>query len=124
MLRTIGGAVAGVIVWAITVTLLNLGLRHGWPDYGAVEKAMIFTIPMMGARLLESAIASIVSGWAAASIGKRQLSAIIAGVVLLLIFIPIHYSIWDKFPIWYHLTFLISLPALNILGGRLARVRS
>ncbi len=121
MLRMIGGAVAGVIVWAIVVTLLNLGLRHGWADYAAVEKAMAFTIPMMAARLSESAVSSVVSGWAAAAIGKRKLSATIAGVVLLAIFLPFHYSIWDKFPIWYHLTFLISLPVLSILGGRLAR---
>jgi len=124
MLRAIGGGVAGIIVWAIVVTLLNLGLRHGWPDYGAVEKAMAFTLPMMIARLSESAVSSIVSGWAAAAIGKRRLSAIIAGVIILLLFLPVHYSLWNKFPAWYHLTFLISLPVLSVLGGRLAKVQA
>jgi len=44
--------------------------------------------------------------------------------VLLLIFAPFHYSIWSKFPIWRHLTFLVSLPLLNFIGGRLAPARS
>jgi len=122
MLRTIAGAVAGVIVWAAVVTLLDFCLRHGWADYAAVEKAMTFTIPMMAARLTESGVSSIVSGWAAAAIGKRRLSALIAGVVLLAVFIPIHYALLSKFPLWYHLTFLISLPVLSMLGGRLAKV--
>lgn len=122
MLKIIGGAIGGIAIWVVVVTTLNLALRYGWPDYHTVEKAMTFTIPMMGARLLESAIASIMSGWAAASIGKRRLSATIAGVALLVLFIPIHYSIWDKFPIWYHLIFLTSLPVLSILGGRLVKV--
>lgn len=124
MLRMIAGAVAGVIVWAIVATLLNLGLRHGWPDYAAVEKAMTFTVPMMAARLSESAISSLVSGWSAATIGRSRRSALIAGSILLALFVPVHYSLLDKFPLWYHLTFLISLLVLSVIGGRFARVRA
>jgi len=35
--------------------------------------------------------------------------------VLLIMFLPIHYTIWDKFPIWYHLYFLSSLVVLPVL---------
>jgi hypothetical protein len=38
------------------------------------------------------------------------------------LFIPIHIQLWDKFPIWYHLFFLVSLVPLSILGGRLVAV--
>jgi hypothetical protein len=117
----IGGAVAGIVIWVVVVTVLNLGLRYGWHDYAAVEKAMIFTFPMMAARLLESAVSSVVSGWAAAAIGRRLLSAKITGLVLFLLFLPLHYSIWNKFPAWYHLTFLTSLVVLSVVGGMLAR---
>jgi hypothetical protein len=119
MVRSIGAVVAGLVVWAIVVTVLNLGLRYGMPGYAAVEKAMLFTVPMMAARLSISAVSSLASGYAAAAIGRRQMPAIVAGVIMLLLFIPVHYSIWDKFPIWYHLTFLTSLPVLSALGGRL-----
>jgi uncharacterized protein (DUF983 family) len=58
----------------------------------------------------------------AASVGRdRLVPALIAGVILLILFLPIHYSIWPKFPIWYHLTFLTSLPVLSVAGGRFAR---
>ncbi len=123
MLRSIGGIVAGLVVWAIVVTVLNLGLRYGMPGYAAVEKAMLFTVPMMAARLSISAVSSLASGYAAAAIGRRQMPAIVAGIIMLLLFIPVHYSIWDKFPIWYHLTFLISLPVLSALGGTLRGAR-
>jgi hypothetical protein len=124
MLRSILAVVAGVLAWGIVVTILNLGLRHGWPAYAAVEKAMLFTVPMMAARLSISGISSLVSGFAAAAIGRSGQAALIAGVLLLLIFVPIHYMIWSKFPLWYHLTFLVSLPLLSVIGGRFARVRN
>jgi hypothetical protein len=28
--------------------------------------------------------------------------------------------LWDKFPVWYHMTFLLSLVPLTYLGGRIA----
>jgi len=39
------------------------------------------------------------------------------GVLLLVAFIPQHVMLWDKFPVWYHLTFLLSLVPLTYLGG-------
>jgi hypothetical protein len=121
IMRLIGGIVVGVLAWGIVVTILNLGLRHGWPAYGVVERAMLFTVPMMAARLSISGISSLVGGYAAAAIGRSGQAALIAGVLLLLIFLPIHYTIWSKFPLWYHLTFLVSLPLLSVIGGRFSR---
>ena len=46
---------------------------------------------------------------------------LVTGIVLLLIFIPIHLSIWTHFPLWYHITFLTSLGVLSVGGGRMAR---
>jgi uncharacterized protein (DUF983 family) len=42
------------------------------------------------------------------------------GTILLLVFIPEHASLWNKFPLWYHVTFLASLIPLCMVGGRLA----
>lgn len=124
MWRAIGGIIAGVVVWAVVVTILNLGLRYGWPAYGAVEKSMAFTLPMMIARLSESGISSLVSGYAARRIGRNAWSPLIAGAVLLAAFVPVHYAIWSKFPVWYHLTFLSSLVILGVVGGLLAAGRT
>jgi hypothetical protein len=119
-----GGAIVGVVAWLVIVTVLNLILRYGWHDYAAIEKLMTFTLPMMVARLSISGISSVASGSVAAWVDKSKWTPLIAGVILLLMFVPIHYSIWDKFPVWYHLTFLASLPLLSWLGGELGRRRS
>jgi hypothetical protein len=122
MLRLILGMIVGVVVWGIVVTILNLGLRHGWSDYAAVEKAMTFTLPMMIARLTESALSSLIAGAAASAISRERFNAALgAGIILLALFAPFHASIWTKFPIWYHLTFLLSLPVMSVIGGRLSR---
>ncbi|HEY2068883.1 MAG TPA: hypothetical protein VGG48_04960 [Rhizomicrobium sp.] len=119
MVRTILAAIAGVLVWGVGVTVLNLGLRHGWADYAAVEKAMAFTVPMMAARLSMSGASSLVSGYVASLISRESpRAALIAGVVLLACFVPFHLTIWDKFPLWYHLTFFVSLPVLSVIGSR------
>ena len=120
-MRLIGGVVAGLVAWTAIVTLLNLGLRHGWPAYAAVEKAMLFTFPMMAARLAMSGISSLGAGYVAAWAGKGGRAALFSGLVLLLLFLPVHYNLWEKFPAWYHLTFLASLPLLGWAGGTLWR---
>src|SRR5262249_21079310 len=98
-------------------------LRHGWHDYATVEKAMTFTLPMMIARLSISGISSLASGAIAALIGTDRRAAVTSGVIMLLLFLPAHYMLWNRFPIWYHLTFLASLPLLAWAGGQLVRIQ-
>lgn len=122
MSRKIGAVIAALIAWTIVVILLNFGLRYGLPGYAAVEKAMTFTPGMMAARLTISFVATLSAGATTAWIARdRLLWPLIAGIVLLAIFIPVHLSIWTHFPLWYHLTFLPSLPILSVVGGRLVR---
>jgi hypothetical protein len=119
MWKLIGGTVLGAAAWLGVVTLLDVALRHNWHAYGAVEKAMIFTVPMMIARLSESAVSSMFAGFIAAEIDRDGRAPLAAGTVLLLLFAPGHYLLWTRFPVWYHLTFLVSLPLLSMIGGRL-----
>jgi hypothetical protein len=121
MLRLVGGAVTNVIVWVIVVSLVNLAVRHGWPAYAAVEKAMTFTLPMMVARLSMSAVSSLAGGAVARTIDRSRSAPLVGGIILLLVFLPEHYALWPRFPVWYHLTFLTSLPVLGWAGGRIAR---
>ena len=122
MLRKIGAVVAALAVWTIVIIVLNYGLRYGLPGYAAVEKAMTFTLAMMAARLTISFVATLSAGATTAWIARDRLAwPLITGIVLLAIFIPVHMSIWEHFPLWYHLTFLPSLPILSVAGGRLVR---
>ncbi|MFZ3245309.1 MAG: hypothetical protein WA185_09555 [Candidatus Acidiferrales bacterium] len=116
------GAIAGVVAWTIAVTACDIVIRKSWVEYALVEKSLAFTLPMMITRLSESAVCSVLSGFVAALIAKERIkSAAIAGVILLALFLPVHISIWSKFPPWYHLVFLTSLPVLSIAGGLLRR---
>ena len=59
-------------------------------------------------------------GFVVAWIAKvNGVAAKVSAVVLLVFFIPVHYMLWDKFPLWYHLTFLVSLVLLTIAGAML-----
>ncbi len=84
------------------------------------------TATALAERLAVSFLASLVAGYIAALVaGGRSRAPLIAGILMLLIFVPYHLYgkdtsgvIWTSFPLWYHLTFFVSLPLLGILGGR------
>jgi hypothetical protein len=104
------------------VTILNFGLRFCMPGYQAAEPTMSFDLPMMVARLVESTIALIVAAILTARLSKGAPAAPwILAVVMLAVFIPFHYYLWPKFPVWYHLTFLSSLVVVPVIVGRAAR---
>jgi len=120
--RIVVGVVAGIVGWIVIVTILNFGVRALLPDYHAAEPTMVFTLTMKIARLTIAALTSLAAGALVRTIApKSRLAPWIVGLVLLALFVPEHIRIWDKFPVWYHLTFLVTLAPLVWLGARLAR---
>ena len=118
ILKTIGAVIAALLTWFFVATVLNLALRAWWPHYHEAETAFTFTLAMKIARLLLGAISTLGAGFMAAWIDKgRMTAATLSGIVLLCLFVPGHYMIWYKFPVWYHLTFLLSLLPLTLLGA-------
>jgi hypothetical protein len=117
-MRTIGAVAAGLVVWIVVATIGNLALRFSWPAYAAVEKAMAFTLGMLVARLILGALASLGAGFTVAWLGRRKPIAAWSLVILLLaIFIPVHYTLWHRFPAWYHVVFIASLVVFTLLGA-------
>jgi hypothetical protein len=122
ILKTVGTVIAALVTWFFVATVLNLALRASWPHYHEAETSFNFTFAMKLARLVLGAISSLAAGFVAAWIGKARLRvATLTGIVLLGLFIPGHYRLWSKFPVWYHLTFLVSLLPLTLLGAALLR---
>ena len=120
ILRTIGAVIAALFTWFFIATVVNLALRAFWPHYHEAEIAFNFTFAMKCARLVLGAISTLGAGFVAAWMDKgRMRAATLTGILLLGLFIPGHYRIWDKFPVWYHLTFLLSLLPLTLLGAAL-----
>jgi len=120
MWRTIGAIVAGIVAWVVVVTVLNIGLRLWLPGYVQVEHTLVFTLPMKIARLTIAAITSLCAGAVTRAVARSsRLAPWIVGLALLLPFLWEHIHIWSKFPVWYHLTFLLPLVPLVVLGAEL-----
>lgn len=113
--------VVGLIAWVVIATGLDVLLRLVLPGYAASEPQFNFTLTMMIARLaLPGAVPSIGAGFVCAWIARGDRRMIVTLIIILVaIFLPAHYRLWEKFPWWYHLTFLVSLILLTLLGARL-----
>ena len=122
MKRNILAFLAGFAAWVVVATLLNFGLRAGIAGYHLAEPTMNFTLGMKIARLILGALSSLAAGAVTALIAptSRKLPWVL-GAVILALFIPSHIYLWAKFPIWYHLTFLVTLVPLVVIGGSMAR---
>lgn len=121
MARRILAVVAGLVAWVAIVSIAGLIMRSTWREYASVADAMTFTLPMMFARLGIGAFATLTTGWITAVISHRSKPAILtSGLLLLVVFVPQHILLWNKFPVWYHLTFLVSLVPLTYLGANIS----
>lgn len=122
-MRNVLSVVAGLVTWLAIAFCCGLVVRESWPAYVAVMDEMKFTLPMMFTRLGIGVVATVGMGFIAAKITQSRIAALIPGIILLILFIPEHISLWDKFPIWYHLWFLSTLVPLTYVGNLLARRR-
>ncbi|HZU51039.1 MAG TPA: hypothetical protein VE968_04105 [Sphingomicrobium sp.] len=121
MLRTGIAIVAGLIAWVVIVTLLNFGLRASLPGYHAAEATLQFSAMMKAGRLAEAALSSIASGAVVKILApSSRWGGWILGLILLAAFVPVHIQVWNKLPLWYHLTFLLTLAPLVAFGALLA----
>jgi|HubBroStandDraft_6_1064221.scaffolds.fasta_scaffold180130_3 hypothetical protein len=123
--RALLALVAGLAAWVLVATLLDVALRLALPGYAAGEPTMTFTRGMLIARLTLAVITSLAAGATTALIAPR--SAWVPwtlGVLLLVIFVPEHLKLWHVFPAWYHLSFLVTLVPLILIGWRLWLLRA
>ena len=121
MLRSILAVIIGVFVWFLVATVGNWILRLAIPGYSAVEVSMNFTLTMMIGRLTLGLVSSFAAGLVGATISRNRIAPTVAAAIMLLLFVPVHYMLWAKFPIWYHLFFLITLAPTMLIGARLWR---
>ena len=111
---------AGLAVWVVVASLLNRGLRLGLAGYALAEPTLTFTLGMKIARLILGALASLAAGAATAAVAPSSPRLPwVLGAIILAAFIPAHVQIWAKFPVWYHLVFLLTLVPLVALGSAL-----
>jgi len=121
MKRSILACLAGLLTWVVVVTVINRVLRVSLPNYTAAEHTLQFTLGMKWARLVMAIVTSVVAGVVTAWISKsNRWAPLIVGSVVLAMFLPFHIAIWNKFPVWYHLTFLLTIIPAVLVGALLA----
>ena len=121
-LKIVLGVLIGLVVWIVVATVGNFVIRALVSGYAEAEPAMRFTLPMLLARLGLGALSSAAAGFVCAASLRSVPNAVkLLAVVLVILFVPVHYSLWAQFPLWYHVVFLVSLAPLVLLGAVLAR---
>lgn len=122
MMRAIFAVLAGFVTWFVVATLCNFLVRALLPGYTAAEPALTFSLAMMVARLGLAVVSSLVAGYVCSAVARGHLGALYGcAALLVLFFLPIHYNLWQKFPLWYHAFFLLTLAPLVLLGAAVQR---
>ncbi|MGC2536557.1 MAG: hypothetical protein WA350_07215 [Candidatus Sulfotelmatobacter sp.] len=118
MKRSVLACLAGLLKWAVVVTVINRVLLLSLPNYTAAEHTLQFTLGMKWARLLMAIVTSLVAGavtrWISPS---SRWAPLIVGSVVLAMFVPAHIALW--IPVWYHLTFLLTIIPAVLVGALL-----
>ena len=122
-MRRLGAIVAGLIGWIVVATVFGRLLRAMSPAYVAAEPTFAFTLSMLASRLAIGAAATLAGGAIIQRFANDRRAVLIGGIVLLALFVPRHIMLFDKFPLWYHALFLISLVPLTLAGGRIVEPR-
>ena len=125
MKRSILACLAGLLTWIVVVTAINRVLRVSLPNYASAEHTLQFTLGMKWARLLMAIVTSLAAGAATRWISlSSRWAPLIVGSVVLAMFVPVHIAIWSRFPVWYHLTFLMTIIPAVLVGALLPRRRN
>jgi hypothetical protein len=120
MVKATTSVVVGFVIWFVAATVANWLLRALIPGYTAAEATMAFTLPMLLARLAVGFFSSLVAGFSCSYVaGQLRKPIYVLAIIMVVFFLPVHYNLLAKFPIWYHVVFLGTLAPLVILGGAL-----
>jgi len=120
MVRSIIAIIVAVVTWFVVATIGNWILRATLSGYSAVEAAMTFTLMMMICRLILGLVSSLCAGFVCATIaGQSTVAPKVAAAIMVILFLPVHYMLWAKLPLWYHLFFLITLAPTMLIGAAL-----
>ena len=127
---TVVRRVAGLALGCATSWVVLTGgfalLRASWPDYVLADPEKDYTLTMLFVRLfIFSSMIAATSGVAALVAGDKRF-AWIAGAVILALSIPAHLYpgyVWDDYPAWYHIVYLVSIVPIAVIAGRSVRLR-
>lgn len=131
MLRIILGVIAGFVAWSILWIGSDQMLHMFSPVwYGVQKNAMALAVANGEAYsaeslvviidLVRSIIASVIAGYLAAlAAGENRRTPLVLGAILLAVGVAVQVHVWNVYPAWFHILFLILLIPMTILGGKM-----
>jgi hypothetical protein len=120
MLKNIFAVIGGFVLWTAFWLASDFTLLLISPDwYG--EGLQNFSTPVLLISLARSIFISIIAGYVASLIAKKnQLqTALVLGVLLFAFGVFVQAQYWSRIPLWYHLIFLGLLIPMTYLGAKL-----
>jgi hypothetical protein len=114
-------AIGAVTSWAILAGGFAL-LRAVWADYTLAEPEKAYSLAMLFVRLLVfSAMIAATAGVATLVSGDERVGWIVGGLILAVSIPPHLYPghVWNDYPAWYHIVYLVSILPIAGFAGRL-----
>ncbi len=122
MIRAVLGVVVGYFIWS--AIWLGGNMLFFAEAANTVKEGKLFdqTVPLIEIIVL-SVVASLVSGALCALIAKRKSRgpALALGLALLGTGIAVQASVWKLEPVWYHVSFLLLLVPMTLIGAGIAK---
>ena len=126
-LRIVRGLAGLALGWATSWLMLAAGfalLRAGWPEYALADPGKAYTLAMLLMRLCIFSLMIAATSAVATLVAGDGRFAWIAGGLILALSIPPHLYpgyVWDDYPAWYHIAYLLSIVPIAVLAGRFVR---
>jgi hypothetical protein len=115
---------AAVLAWVTSSVVLSGGfalLKASWPDYALAAPDKAYTLTMLFVRLFIFSTMIAATSAVATFVARDGRFAWIAGGLILAVSIPPHLYpayVWDDYPAWYHIVYLISILPIGVVAGR------
>jgi hypothetical protein len=119
--------IAIVVGWATSWVVLNAGfalLRASWSDYASADPDKSYTLAMLFVRLAIFSTMIAATSATATIVSADKRSPWVTGGIILALSVPPHLYpgyVWNDYPGWYHIGYLLSVLPIAVLAGQLVQ---
>jgi hypothetical protein len=118
--RAILGVIAGYVVWTV-IWLAGNNLIFARAAETVAGGRRLVEVGLLLGILVLSVVCSLAAGAVTAAVArlKARPSVLVMAALLLVTGIGVQATVWNLMPAWYHLTFLVLIVPVCLVGARL-----
>lgn len=122
MIKTIIGALVGFFVWSVLWIGSDAVVKAVAPSIAPNPDGSNMTSAFLILKIVLSLFFSVAGGYISATVAnERRQTPFVLGVLLFFFGLVVQVSYWNLFPFWYHLSLLLPLLPMSVLGARLRK---